>query len=213
MAVRVNHTTMISYLVGQLVEKSTPWLVIEVNGVGYDVQASLNTFTDLPALGAEIKLLTHFVVREDAQLLYGFADQSERQLFRTLIKINGVGAKLALAILSGMDAAAFSHCIIASDVASLTRLPGVGKKTAERLIVEMKDRLQEWHVDLPGEQIGGAGSTSSSQSMILAEAETALIALGYKPVEASKSLAKLDFSEIDSSEAAIRAALKTMLKR
>ena len=204
---------MISYLVGQLVEKSTPWLVIEVNGVGYDVQASLNTFTDLPALGAEIKLLTHFVVREDAQLLYGFADQSERQLFRTLIKINGVGAKLALAILSGMDAAAFSHCIIASDVASLTRLPGVGKKTAERLIVEMKDRLQEWHVDLPAEQIGGAGSTSSSQSMILAEAETALIALGYKPVEASKSLAKLDFSEIDSSEAAIRAALKTMLKR
>ena len=213
MAVRVNHTTMISYLVGQLVEKSTPWLVIEVNGVGYDVQASLNTFTDLPALGAEIKLLTHFVVREDAQLLYGFADQSERQLFRTLIKINGVGAKLALAILSGMDAAAFSHCIIASDVASLTRLPGVGKKTAERLIVEMKDRLQEWHVDLPAEQIGGAGSTSSSQSMILAEAETALIALGYKPVEASKSLAKLDFSEIDSSEAVIRAALKTMLKR
>lgn len=213
MAVRVNHTTMISYLVGQLVEKSTPWLVIEVNGVGYDVQASLNTFTDLPALGAEIKLLTHFVVREDAQLLYGFADQSERQLFRTLIKINGVGAKLALAILSGMDAAAFSHCIIASDVASLTRLPGVGKKTAERLIVEMKDRLQEWHVDLPAEQIDGAGNTSSSQSMILAEAETALIALGYKPVEASKSLAKLDFSEIDSSEAAIRAALKTMLKR
>ena len=92
MAVRVNHTTMISYLVGQLVEKSTPWLVIEVNGVGYDVQASLNTFTDLPALGAEIKLLTHFVVREDAQLLYGFADQSERQLFRTLIKINGAAA-------------------------------------------------------------------------------------------------------------------------
>ena len=213
MAVRVNHTTMISYLVGQLVEKSTPWLVIEVNGVGYDVQASLNTFTDLPALGAEIKLLTHFVVREDAQLLYGFADQSERQLFRTLIKINGVGAKLALAILSGMDAAAFSHCIIASDVASLTRLPGVGKKTAERLIVEMKDRLQEWHVDLLAEQVDGAGSTSSSQSTILAEAETALIALGYKPVEASKSLAKLDFSEIDSSEAAIRAALKTMLKR
>ena len=213
MAVRVNHTTMISYLVGQLVEKSTPWLVIEVNGVGYDVQASLNTFTDLPALGAEIKLLTHFVVREDAQLLYGFANQSERQLFRTLIKVNGVGAKLALAILSGMDAAAFSHCIIASDVASLTRLPGVGKKTAERLIVEMKDRLQEWHVDSPAEQIGGPDSGSSSQSVILAEAETALIALGYKPVEASKSLAKLDFSQIDSSEAAIRAALKTMLKR
>ena len=130
---------MISYLVGNLVEKSTPWLVIEVNGVGYDVQASLNTFTDLPALGAEIKLLTHFIVREDAQLLYGFADVSERQLFRTLIKINGVGAKLALAILSGMDAAAFSDCIIAADVASLTRLPGVGKKThrLHRLAIQL----------------------------------------------------------------------------
>ena len=112
-----------------------------------------------------------------------------------------------------MDAAGFSHCIIASDVASLTRLPGVGKKTAERLIVEMKDRLQEWHVDLPAEQFGGGGSSPSSQSTILAEAEKALIALGYKPVEASKSLADLDFSEVDSSEAAIRAALKTMLKR
>ena len=204
---------MISYLVGQLVEKSTPWLVIEVNGVGYDVQASLNTFTDLPELGAEIKLLTHFVVREDAQLLYGFANGSERQLFRTLIKVNGVGAKLALAILSGMDGAAFSNCIIAADVASLTRLPGVGKKTAERLIVEMKDRLQEWHVDTPTEKLGASDDVSPSQSVMLAEAETALISLGYKPIEASKSLAKLDFSLIDSSESAIRAALKTMLKR
>ena len=204
---------MIGRLRGVVLEKIPPQLLLDVNGVGYELEAPMNTFYKLPGIGEEATLFTHFVVREDAQLLYGFADQSERQLFRTLIKINGVGAKLALAILSGMDAAAFSHCIIASDVASLTRLPGVGKKTAERLIVEMKDRLQEWHVDLPAEQIGGAGSTSSSQSMILAEAETALIALGYKPVEASKSLAKLDFSEIDSSEAAIRAALKTMLKR
>ena len=203
---------MIEHIKGRLVEKTPTYSIIETAGVGYYINTSLHTFSKIPDEEACI-LYTHFSVREDAQLLYGFADQSERQLFRTLIKINGVGAKLALAILSGMDAAAFSHCIIASDVASLTRLPGVGKKTAERLIVEMKDRLQEWHVDLPAEQIGGAGSTSSSQSMILAEAETALIALGYKPVEASKSLAKLDFSEIDSSEAAIRAALKTMLKR
>ena len=160
---------MISYLVGQLVEKSTPWLVIEVNGVGYDVQASLNTFTDLPALGAEIKLLTHFVVREDAQLLYGFANQSERQLFRTLIKVNGVGAKLALAILSGMDAAAFSHCIIASDVASLTRLPGVGKKTAERLVIEMRDKVDVAQVN----DFGSA--TAGKHPDIKQEAESAFV--------------------------------------
>ena len=203
---------MIHHLHGRLVEKHPTHVVVECGGVGYYVAISLTTYDQL---GDDelVKIHTHMVVREDAQLLYGFISSSERSLFRLLIKTQGVGPKLALAILSGMDAAAFSHCIIASDVASLTRLPGVGKKTAERLIVEMKDRLQEWHVDLPAEQIGGAGSTSSSQSMILAEAETALIALGYKPVEASKSLAKLDFSEIDSSEAAIRAALKTMLKR
>lgn len=207
---------MISFLSGTLVGKSAPLLVLDVNGVGYEVQASLNTFSALPKIGGDIRLLTHFVVREDAQLLYGFADAAERQLFRTLIKVNGVGPKLALAILSGMDAAMFSRCVMAGDVASLTRLPGVGKKTAERLIVEMKDRLREWHEE------GASGANPSdvdsdevriSQPLMLAEAENALISLGYKPVEASKALAKLDFALIESSEDAIRAALKTMIQR
>ena len=206
---------MISFLAGTLVEKSAPTLVLDVHGVGYEVQASLNTFTALPDIGGEMRLLTHFVVREDAQLLYGFADAAERQLFRTLIKVNGVGPKLALAILSGMDAAMFSQCVMAGDVAALTRLPVVGKKTAERLIVEMKDRLKEWQADPQPEGDSTADSQAGgavSQSLILSDAETALISLGYKPVEASKALAKLDMDSIDSSEAAIRAALKTMLK-
>jgi len=119
---------MISFLSGTLIEKAAPFLTIDVHGVGYEVQASLNTFSVLPKKGEAIRLLTHFVVREDAQLLYGFADSAERQLFRTLIKVNGVGPKLALAILSGMDAASFSRCVLAGDVVALTRLPGVGKK-------------------------------------------------------------------------------------
>ncbi|MDG1937399.1 MAG: Holliday junction branch migration protein RuvA [Pseudomonadales bacterium] len=206
---------MISFLSGILVEKTAPFLVIDVNGVGYEVQASLTTFSVLPKTGEAVRLLTHFVVREDAQLLYGFADAAERQLFRTLIKVNGVGPKLALAILSGMDAASFSRCVLAGDVVALTRLPGVGKKTAERLIVEMKDRLREWHLETPSllNEAGDDHSGGVSQSVMLAEAENALIALGYKPVEASKALAKLDLSTIDSSEDAIRAALQTMLKR
>jgi Holliday junction DNA helicase RuvA len=206
---------MISFLSGTLIEKAAPFLTIDVNGVGYEVQASLNTFSVLPKKGEAIRLLTHFVVREDAQLLYGFADSAERQLFRTLIKVNGVGPKLALAILSGMDAASFSRCVLAGDVVALTRLPGVGKKTAERLIVEMKDRLREWHLETASLLDGDIDGQDAgiSQSVMLAEAENALIALGYKPVEASKALAKLDLSAIDSSESAIRAALKTMLQR
>lgn len=206
---------MISFLSGTLVEKAAPLLVLDVNGVGYEVQASLNTFSALPKIGGDIRLLTHFVVREDAQLLYGFADAAERQLFRTLIKVNGVGPKLALAILSGMDAAMFSRCILAADVASLTRLPGVGKKTAERLIVEMKDRLREWHEESASgtSQMDVGGELRVSQPLMLAEAENALVSLGYKPVEASKALAKLDFALIESSEDAIRAALKTMIQR
>ena len=206
---------MISFLSGILVEKAAPLLVLDVNGVGHEVQASLNTFSALPAIGEQTRILTHFVVREDAQLLYGFADAAERQLFRTLIKVNGVGPKLALAILSGMDADMFSRCVMAGDIAALTRLPGVGKKTAERLVVEMKDRLREWHsetsasADIEGDET----SSAVSQSVIMAEAETALIALGYKPVEASKALARLEIESISSSEEAIRAALKNMLQR
>ena len=135
---------MINYLVGRLELKKAPFVVLEVNGIGYEIQVSLNAFGSMPDKGEDVKLLTHFVVREDAQLLYGFIDSNERQLFRSLIKVNGVGPKLALAILSGMTVDVFTRFILSSDVAALTKLPGVGKKTAERLIIEMKDRLSEW---------------------------------------------------------------------
>lgn len=207
---------MIGFLIGKLVDKAAPHITIDVNGVGYELQASLTTFASLPAMGENVKLLTHFVVREDAQLLYAFADAVERKLFRTLIKVNGVGPKLALAILSGMDVTAFNRCILANDVKSLTRLPGVGKKTAERLIIEMKDRMQEWQQDgnaipvLMNQSNGSVVSDNPTQAVILAEAETALITLGYKPVEASKAIAKLDDSQTSSAEDAIRAALRGM---
>ncbi len=201
---------MIAFLSGVLADKSAPFLVVEVNGVGYEVQASLTTFSALPALGEPVRLLTHFVVREDAQLLFGFAEEGERKLFRALIKVNGVGPKLALAILSGMDSNVFAQCIIEQDIKSLVRLPGVGKKTAERLVVEMKDRMAEW--SSPRQEQGVAVAAADSNT-VLAEAETALIALGYSPTEASKALSKFDLSEYADTEALIRAALKTMLNR
>ena len=207
---------MISFLVGELVVKSAPALVLDVNGVGYEVQASLTTFATLPALGARVKLLTHFVVREDAQLLYGFADHAERKLFCALIKVNGVGPKLALAILSGMDVRGFARCILANDLKSLTCLPGVGKKTAERLVIEMKDRMHDWQAgDVSDHELDTADGNRSGggHNILVAEAETALIALGYKPVEASKAIAKLDFDQLNTAEDAIRAALQATLRR
>ncbi|MBT8148481.1 MAG: Holliday junction branch migration protein RuvA [Pseudomonadales bacterium] len=207
---------MIGYLNGELVAKAAPVLVLDVNGIGYEVQASLTTFARLPALGQPVQLLTHFIVREDAQLLYGFADNTERNLFRALIKVNGVGPKLALAILSGMDVRGFARCILANDIKALTGLPGVGKKTAERLVIEMKDRMQDWQTAdaVTGEQQEADDkSASGGQNVLVAEAETALIALGYKPVEASKAIARLDMASIATAEDAIRAALQAMLKR
>jgi len=207
---------MISFLVGELVVKSAPALVLDVNGVGYEVQASLTTFATLPALGARVKLLTHFVVREDAQLLYGFADHAERKLFCALIKVNGVGPKLALAILSGMDVRGFARCILANDLKSLTCLPGVGKKTAERLVIEMKDRMHDWQTgDVSDHELDTADDNRSGggHNILVAEAETALIALGYKPVEASKAIAQLDFDQLNTAEDAIRAALQATLRR
>lgn len=200
---------MIAFLKGQLASKSAPFLVIDVNGVGYEVQASLTTFAALPAIGESVHLLTHFVVREDAQLLFGFSEESERTLFRALIKVNGVGPKLALAILSGMDSNAFAKCILEQDIKSLVRLPGVGKKTAERLVVEMKDRMAEWSAlsestDEPA---------TLSNSTIIAEAETALVALGYSPTEASKVINRFDIKDFSETEDLIRAALQAMLNR
>lgn len=201
---------MIGRLRGTLLDKKPPQLLLEVGGVGYEVEAPMSTFYQLPAGGGEVVLYTHLVVREDAHLLFGFASERERSLFRALIKVNGVGAKMALAILSGMNADTFARCIQDNDSASLTRLPGIGKKTAERLIVEMRDRLSDW-------QESGVLPVVLSQPIAagrdeVKDAVSALIALGYKPPEASRMVSAVA-SDGRSSEEIIREALKGAMKK
>lgn len=196
---------MIGRLRGKLIVKRAPQLMVDVGGVGYDVDAPMSTFYVLPELGEEVVLHTHMVVREDAQLLYGFATEAERTFFRELIKVNGVGAKMGLTILSGMSADAFAMCVRDGDVASLVRLPGVGKKTAERLIVEMKDKL-----DVSGDASLPLSDVQQRKPAIIKpvdDAVSALIALGYKPQEAGKMVRAVD-SEGLASEEIIRQALK-----
>lgn len=208
---------MIGRITGILLEKQAPELLVDVQGLGYEVQVSLTTFFDLPGCGEKVTLHTHFVVREDAQLLYGFAEQSERELFRTLIKVSGVGPKMALAILSGMTARDFVRCVQNNDTGTLVKLPGVGKKTAERLIVEVRDKLTSFS-DKFGDGLE-AGSQilplSSKQSHVIAEAESALIALGYKPQEAARMVNAVvsdDAANTQTSEELIRLSLKSMAK-
>ncbi len=176
---------MIGWLQGELLEKQAPELLINVHGVGYEVLAPMTTFFALPDAGT-VEIYTHFVVREDAQQLYGFARKDERRLFRTLIKVNGVGPKLALAILSSMDAPAFVACVQHDDITALTKIPGVGKKTAERLLIEMRDRLKDWFTEGDATLVQGGLVAPSSSSTAVTEAESALIALGYKPQDATK---------------------------
>ncbi|MCL7930179.1 Holliday junction branch migration protein RuvA [Halomonas llamarensis] len=199
---------MIGRLTGQLLEKHPPLIVIDVHGVGYELATSMNTLVALPAVGETISLYTHLTIRDDAHLLYGFSREHERALFRALIKVNGVGPKLALAILSGMDEDAFMRCVRDDDSKALTRLPGVGKKTAERLIIEMRDRFPEWEnasdATLPLE-----AATAKGQRNSLADAEAALISLGYKPAEAAKMLSGLDPNQ--PAETLIKAALTQRL--
>jgi len=200
---------MIGSLTGTLLVKRPPHLVIDVRGVGYELEAPMSTFYRLPDPGAEIHLYTHLVVREDAHLLFGFAAEDERRLFRTLLKVNGIGARMALAILSGMDADAFARCIRSGDSERLVRLPGIGKKTAERLIVEMRDRLRNWESAAPAE--GGPAAAAGTDAAAADEAVRALIALGYKPQEASRyvnSVARADMR----SEDLIREALKASIR-
>ncbi len=176
---------MIGWLSGRLRAKHPPLLLLEVNGVGYEIEAPMTTFYDLPGIGKEVSLFTHQVVREDAQQLFGFAGETERDLFRQLIRVNGVGPKLALAILSGMDAEQFGRCVVDGDRSSLLRLPGVGKKTAERLLMEMRDRLDSPGQLAPmsaGSAIMGFAPVDDPES----EAVSALVALGYKPAEAAQ---------------------------
>ncbi|MCK5918439.1 MAG: Holliday junction branch migration protein RuvA [Cocleimonas sp.] len=199
---------MIGQLRGKLIHKQAPELMLDVNGVGYELLASMTTFLDLPELDEETTLFTHFIVREDSQTLYAFGSKSERSLFRTLLKVNGVGPKMALAIVSGMTVSEFSQFIHASDVTALTRLPGVGKKTAERLIIEMRDRLP----DVESNDSSSPTSTPNapSQRHIEEEAVNALLALGYKPPQASRMIASISADNL-SAEEMIRLALKASL--
>ena len=199
---------MIGRLRGILLEKNHPEVLIECHGVGYDVSVPMTCLYQLPDIGSEATIYTHLSVREDAQQLFGFSSKTSRHLFRELIKVNGVGPKLAITIMSGIDSDDFVRCVHQADTASLVKLPGVGKKTAERLVIEMRDRLKEWQ---PA-STGGTAATPAAptQNSMREEAEQALIALGYKPTEASKAIAKVA-DEADSSESMIRLALKSMV--
>ncbi|ENO1830151.1 Holliday junction branch migration protein RuvA [Vibrio vulnificus] len=204
---------MIGRLRGILLEKQPPELLIEVNGIGYEVQMPMSCFYELPNIGEEAIIYTHFVVREDAQLLYGFNTVKERALFREVIKANGVGPKLGLAILSGMTASQFVASLEREDISTLVKLPGVGKKTAERLVVEMKDRLKGWSAgDLftPFTDAAPVDSGSASSNSAEEEAVSALLALGYKPVQASKVVSQIAKPDM-TSEQLIREALKSMV--
>jgi len=195
-----------------LVHKQPPDILVDVGGVGYELQVPMTTLFQLPEVGGEVTLVTHFVVRDDAQLLYGFFEERDRFLFRQLIKVNGVGPKLALTILSGMDSVSFARCVSRDDISSLVALPGVGKKTAERLLIEMRDKLQDWLVDP-----AAAGMSDAEVAVlepapdIVADAEGALIALGYKPQEATRMVSAVNDDTVDDSEELIRRALKSMV--
>ncbi|MFI4865924.1 MAG: Holliday junction branch migration protein RuvA [Steroidobacterales bacterium] len=200
---------MIGTLAGVLAYKSPPHLLLEVGGIGYEVEAPMSTFYCLPPVGERTRLLTHLVVREDAHILYGFASIEERTLFRNLLKVSGVGPRIALAILSGGTAATFAHAVREHDAAALTRIPGVGRKIAERLIVEMRDRLDQPGV---GPAAAGGGSGEAQQGAE-AEAYGALVSLGYKPVEATRLLKGVG-AEIAtlSTEELIRRALQAAVR-
>jgi len=197
---------MIGFLRGKLAAKQPPQLLIDVNGVGYEVEAPMSTFYSLPETGSSVELLTHLVVRDDAHILFGFLTQGERRLFRDLIKVSGVGAKMALGVLSGISSAEFAQCVQDRDITKLTKLPGIGKKTAERLVVEMRDRIS-----LSGAESTAAPAVSRGPSLPADDAFDALVSLGYKPREASRMIAAVDHKELNSEEI-IRQALRGAAK-
>ncbi len=201
---------MIGFLRGRLAAKHPPVLLLDVGGVGYEVEAPMSTFYGLPAVGADVMLHTHLVVREDAHILFGFGTERERSLFRELIRISGVGPRIALGILSGASVDEFHRCVEAQDAASLTRIPGIGRKTAERLIIEMRDRLQALATGQSFEVRGAAGSGTPMPSP-QAEAFSALVALGYKPPEVTRLLQKVD-PTATTTEELIRHALRATSK-
>ena len=199
---------MIGRLRGTLVGKQPPWLLVDVGGVGYELEVPMSTFYDLPETGREVVLLTHHAVKEDTVALYGFMSEGERQLFRNLLKVSGIGAKIALAVLSGASVDEFSRQVQAGDVAALTRIPGIGKKTAERMVVELRDRVSLLGAGMPAQLAGKAGAVPPDP---LSEATVALQALGYKPADAAR-MARQALADGDSAEAVIRKALKSALR-
>lgn len=196
---------MIGRLAGRLIEKRAPWIVVDCHGVGYEVEVPMTTIWALPEVDSDVILLTHLVVREDAQLLFGFATAAERDLFRALIKVSGIGAKVALAILSGIETDEFVRCVHEKNTARLTALPGIGKKTAERLIVEMRDRVGDWAPAV----VVPAAPAESSRADAVSDAISGLIALGYKPPEASRLVLEIDTSD-KASDVIIREVLQRL---
>jgi Holliday junction DNA helicase RuvA len=201
----MEETAMIGRLRGTLAAKQPPWLVLDVGGVGYEIQAPMSTIFDLPETGKEVTLLTHYAVKEDTVALYGFLRESERVLFRTLQKVSGIGAKISLAVLSGVSVDEFARLVQSGDIAALTRVPGIGKKTAERIVVELRDRVDGIAMTAPG------FSESSVPRDAVSEATVALQQLGYKPVE-SVRLVKEAAQPGDDAETIIRKALKAALR-
>jgi len=196
---------MIGRLKGTLIAKQPPWIVVDVGGVGYELEAPMSTFFDLPEPGREVNLCTHYAVKEDTVVLYGFLRESERSLFRNLQKVSGVGAKISLAVLSGVSVEEFARLVQSGDIAALTRIPGIGKKTAERMVVELRDRVDGLGGGVPA-AFGGAIPADP-----VAEASGALQALGYKPAEVTR-LVKDAAAPGDRAEDIIRKALKAALR-
>lgn len=201
---------MIGQLHGIILEKQPPLLLLDVTGIGYEIDAPMSTFYRLPEVGQEVTLFTHLVVREDAHHLFGFYTREEKSLFRTLLKVNGIGPRSALTILSSVEPHEFVRCIVDNDTDSLVRMPGIGKKTAERLIIEMKDKLSGWQPTLSADSASLKLASHQGRNQIIQDAISALVALGYKSHEASKAIAKNDDGSINSEEL-IRRALREMI--
>jgi Holliday junction DNA helicase RuvA len=195
---------VIGFLHGRIAVKTAPAVTVDVSGVGYELEAPMSTFLNLPAIGETVHLITHLVVREDAHILYGFATEEERRLFRNLLKVSGVGPKIALGVLSGMSVEGFTRCVLGEDVTTLTRIPGVGRKTAERMIIEMRDRVktQPPIAGAPGRAAGGDPHS---------EAFDALVALHYKPTEATRLLKGIG-AGTHTTEELIRLALQGAIR-
>jgi Holliday junction DNA helicase RuvA len=202
----VETAPVIGRLRGVLAAKQPPWLVVDVGGVGYELEAPMSTVFDLPEVGREVALFTHYAVKDDTVALYGFLRETERTLFRTLQKVSGIGAKTALSVLSGASTDEFARLVQTSDIAALTRIPGIGKKTAERIIVELRDRIDG--IALASVGMGRGGAVAKDP---VAEASSALQQLGYKPVEVAR-LVKDAAAAGDNAEAIIRKALKAALR-